>query len=1097
MRNMQEDMHILVVDDEQNNRQMLIQGLIKHGFQKEKIFESESGEDAEILVHSKPGFFDVAVIDQKLQDGAIDGIETTARICSHERDIFSIIFTNVPSDNPGTIARHRAQAYEAGAYRYICREGATDDVIKVKDFVSEIRQLRQLKERVQRFYEAQQYSPSLLTQLDIMVELIDRGYKVWYLNAAAKKFQNMSELPRSACSRAFLDSKKSPPCSGCIAAQTFKDGRNHERIYLHAYQGKSRKLKWLYSWTQPMPDENGKPILLEDRKPIAVLESAQDLTDSYLLATMPLKERLQHIARALNELPDGFDRIRIYKANPEGDRLDMEVYIGYPIDLGSPRIEITDFPILQKSIDHFKRSREGIFHKVPGNKDPVFPQDFLERFIQWPLMKGERLIGLLSVSSTGNARPCTEDKLDIVKEYAEEALKAFDSEERKSEIPEIEKITSEIDNMIIKENTPESRLQILVDEVYRLTQSDNVHIRFRQGNAARLLPIGKGDYYKTAPGSLPLNERNTPAVRVIISGREEIKGDARSDPEVIAFRRHLPPQAAQVLADVESYCFEPLIFQNRCIGCLALYKKEKNHFDEKSIAVARVIADRLALVLHDYLVNIERMIKDYAFDSSLNAIVVTDLTGNINYVNKSFLELLGYEKDKEVLRKHFKEFCADGKTASEILKSITAKGHWRGEMAGRKKDNSSVDVSLSASLVTDRSGKPIGAMASFIDLSERRQLEKLRDSIYRISETVFSVQNLPELYRKIYEIISSLIPAKNFYIALYDEKNEAISFPYFIDEKDPAPQSRKAGRGMTEYVIRTRIPILAPREKIEELIDRGEVVKVGTIAASWIGVPLLTTSEKTIGILVVQTYDEKGLRYTEKDKDMLVFVSKQIGMAIERKQAEEQIKESLKEKEVLLKEIHHRVKNNLAIIYELLDLQHGTFQDPKFHDAIDSSRNRIKSMSLIHETLYQSDNLAKIDSAVYIENLVNHLTLAYGTGEKHIDLHIDVEHIPMSIDTAIPCGLIINELVTNAYKHAFPGDREGKISIGLHQQDNNRITLTVADNGVGLPQDRDIANSSSIGLQLVDILTRQLEASVNIEREKGARFIINFPGDPQ
>ncbi|MCK4761864.1 MAG: GAF domain-containing protein, partial [Candidatus Aminicenantes bacterium] len=704
---------------------------------------------------------------------------------------------------------------------------------------------------------------------------------------------------------------------------------------------------------------------------------------------------------------------------------------------------------------------------------------------------GEHLLGLLSVNSIKNGRPCTEDGLDIVKNYAVEALKALESEEKKTKIPEIEKMGSEIDNLIIRESTPESRLQILVDEVHRLTKSDSVNIRYRDGNDARLLPIGKGKYNDVLPQELTLNSRNVPSVRVIISGREEILGNATSNRGVMEFRQSLPGKEAELIMDVESLCFQPLIFQNRCIGRLGLYKKEKNHFGQKRTAIARIIAERMALLLHDYLVNIERMIKDYALDSSINAIAFTDLEGDINYINNSFLRLLGYTKENEVLLKNLKEFCADKDEASIVFEALNKKGSWRGELLGRKKNGSKFDVLLSASLVRDRIKKPIGTMISFIDITERKRLEKVQKAIYNISEAVGSVQYLEEWYLKIHEIINNLIPANNFYIALYDEKNQTISFPYFIDQEEEKPSPREVGKGMTEYVLRTGDPILAPPEVVEDLAKRGEIEIVGPLCIDWLGVPLKTRENKVIGVLAVQTYEE-GLRYTEKDKDMLVFVSEQIAMAIERKQAEEQIISSLNRNEVLLKEIHHRVKNNLAIIYELLNRQSDATEDPGFLASIESNRSRVKSMALIHETLYQSDELAEIDSELYINNLINHLRSVYGKDQKPVKITCNIDDITMNIDDAIPCGLIINELVTNALKYAFPGDPDGEITIRLRSGDNNAITLIVSDNGVGLPESLELSEVSTLGLHLVNILSRQLEASVSIERDTGTRFIITF-----
>lgn len=1086
-----EDMCILVVDDQEDNRKKLIKGLTRHGLPGGKIFEAPSGEEAEKLVQAKPGFFDVAVIDQRLEQGAMDGIETTRRICSRERDIFPIIFTNMPSDNPTTIEFHRAKAYEAGAYRYMYRDGSSDDVIKVKDFVAEIRELRQLSERIRRFYDAQKWAPSLLNQLDIMVALIDRGFKVWYLNAAHKRFQNIRDLPRSDCSRAFLKSDEPPPCKGCIVQQTFLDGKNHERIYLHPVDKHAQKIKWVYAWTQPMPDQNGNPILLEDGNPIAVLESSQDLTDSGRLKTMPVKERMSHITRALNERYNGFDRVRIYEANPEGDRLTLITSIGYTQTIKSVILEVLDFPVLKQSIKHLKKTGEGCFHHLPNNDDPICRGELLEKFIHWPIMKGELLVGLLSVSSVKGGRPCTEDGLDILAGYAQEALKALESRQKDYPIPEVEKIMSEIDNLVIRKETPESRLHALIEEVYRLTDSDGVNIRYREENVARLLPIGKGAIYEQVPRELPFTSRTYPSVRVIISGREEINGNASRDPQVIEFRGSLPAEAAKALGEMDSYCFEPLIFQDRCIGRLALYKKEKLHYNEKYVVIARMIANRMALALHDYLVNIERMVKDYAFESSINALAFTDLDGNITYVNPCFLQLLGYGNEREVHGKHFREFFADNRVALKVLRTLVDTGSWRGELLARRKNSSLFDAQLSASLVKDRTGKSIGGMASFIDITQRKQLEKIQGAIYRISETASSVKNLNQLYPKIYEIIRDLIPAKNFYIALYDEKKQTIRFPYFIDQEDPPPQPRKREKGMTEYVLRTGEPILAPPGVCEELKDRGEIEDLGTPSIDWLGVPLKTTDNKTIGVLVVQTYEE-GLRYTEEDKDMLVFVSTQIAMVIQRKQAEDQMKKSLKEKEALLKEIHHRVKNNLAIIYELLELQSDSLKEPKLQDFFKSSKNRIKSMALIHETLFQSEDIARIDSHFYINSLVDHLESAFGGSDNNIHSNVQVENIPLSIDTAVPCGLIINELVTNAFKHAFVKRREGDIHIRFFKEKNNSITLVVSDNGIGLPQGLDIREASSLGLQLVDILVRQLDASISIEQRNGTRFEITF-----
>jgi len=208
----------------------------------------------------------------------------------------------------------------------------------------------------------------------------------------------------------------------------------------------------------------------------------------------------------------------------------------------------------------------------------------------------------------------------------------------------------------------------------------------------------------------------------------------------------------------------------------------------------------------------------------------------------------------------------------------------------------------------------------------------------------------------------------------------------------------------------------------------------------------------------------------------------------ERRIAEERIRASLKEKEVLLKEVHHRVKNNLQIISSLLNLQSKYIKDDQALEMFKESRNRIRSMTLIHEKLYRSKDLANIDVAEYIQNLSSNLFRSYSAGR--ISLRTQVDDILLGVDTAIPCGLIINELVSNSLKHAFP-DKQGEILVDLHR-DNGKFTLRVRDNGVGFPEHVDFRNTDSLGLQLVCTLTDQLDGEIELDRAGGTEFRITF-----
>lgn len=183
----------------------------------------------------------------------------------------------------------------------------------------------------------------------------------------------------------------------------------------------------------------------------------------------------------------------------------------------------------------------------------------------------------------------------------------------------------------------------------------------------------------------------------------------------------------------------------------------------------------------------------------------------------------------------------------------------------------------------------------------------------------------------------------------------------------------------------------------------------------------------------------------------------------ERKRAGDQIKASLKEKEILLREIHHRVKNNLQVISSLLNLQSRYTKSKAALEMFKESQNRIKSMALVHERLYQSQDLVRIDFAEYIRRLAAHLFDSYRVNPKAIILKVNIDDVFLGIDKAIPCGLIINELVSNSLKHAFSADRKGAIRIDLAPDVDKKFTLIVSDNGVGFPKDLDFRNTASLG----------------------------------
>ncbi len=213
----------------------------------------------------------------------------------------------------------------------------------------------------------------------------------------------------------------------------------------------------------------------------------------------------------------------------------------------------------------------------------------------------------------------------------------------------------------------------------------------------------------------------------------------------------------------------------------------------------------------------------------------------------------------------------------------------------------------------------------------------------------------------------------------------------------------------------------------------------------------------------------------------------------ERRQIEERLQASLGEKEMLLKEIHHRVKNNLQIISSLLDLQADTVTDPQVRTIFEESQQRIQAMALIHESLYQSDDLAHIDAAQYISRLCARLGQAYAPLTERVAVKVQAEAVWLEVQTAIACGLILQELLSNGFKHAFPEGQSGEIHITLQVAPEQQAVLTVRDTGIGFPEGLDFRTTDSLGLQLVCLLTEQLQGTIRLERHEGTAWTLTFP----
>ena len=394
------------------------------------------------------------------------------------------------------------------------------------------------------------------------------------------------------------------------------------------------------------------------------------------------------------------------------------------------------------------------------------------------------------------------------------------------------------------------------------------------------------------------------------------------------------------------------------------------------------------------------------------------------------------------------------------LSAVVAKALQSGEsyeldLEMMRPDGTIIHTSTRGEADYDDSGKIVGLHGTVQDITERKRVENM------IKESETRLQNILDNSNTVVflkDIQGRYITVNRRYEELFHvNRNEVVN----KTDYDIFPP---------EYADKFRIHDNQALEKLYA-IEMEEVVPHDDGLHTYISVkfPLLSQDGKPYAICGIAT-----------------DIS-------ERKKAQEHIEKSLKEKEVLLREVYHRVKNNMQIITSLLNLQARYARDGEYREMFRESHNRIKSMSLVHEKLYQSKDLSTIDFKEYIKDIAKGLFLSYGANKGKIALVMDINNISLNINTAIPCGLIINELVTNSLKHAFTDGKEGEIKIAVHSMNENTIELVVGDNGIGISEDLDFKTTKSLGLQLVTMLAEnQLHGEIILDRSKGTQFIITF-----
>jgi PAS domain S-box-containing protein len=512
-----------------------------------------------------------------------------------------------------------------------------------------------------------------------------------------------------------------------------------------------------------------------------------------------------------------------------------------------------------------------------------------------------------------------------------------------------------------------------------------------------------------------------------------------------------------------------------------------------------------------------------------DALFLVNREGRIVTVNAATSELLGYEEGALIGQPVGMIFAQKEMVGFEQtwLERLRETGSVRdAEIAIVTKDNQSIPVSLSVSVVRDEGGAEQGIVYVGRDLTERKQAEealrgaeaevrqRLREQIAlrEAGAAIASTLDPIEVLSRIAEQMAKAVDATSAYISSYEPTTllSTVLAEYIGPAANTAEQVSDLGV-MYEEDGKSRFweRMQSGQHDVSHIDDldlletqRVEMERYG--AKTILYIPLMI-KRQLVGY--AELWESRRRRkFTPEEIALCHDIARQAAVAlenarlfeqaqqeiVERKRVEEQIRASLREKEVLLKEIHHRVKNNLQIVSSLLSLQANYVSDQQAFEALRESLNRVHSMGVIHEVLYQSLDLAQVDFGEFTQRLVDHLFRMYGVESQAITLRMDVSEVPMSIDTAIYCGLIVNELVSNSLKYAFPAGRAGEICIGLHSDNENHLTLTVSDNGISLPSDVEQRKVESLGLQLVAMLTEQLEGTAEFDPSSGTAFRIMF-----
>lgn len=499
------------------------------------------------------------------------------------------------------------------------------------------------------------------------------------------------------------------------------------------------------------------------------------------------------------------------------------------------------------------------------------------------------------------------------------------------------------------------------------------------------------------------------------------------------------------------------------------------------------------------------------FENTGTATAISEDDSTLSLVNEEFAKLTGFSKGEIENKKTWEDFFV--KEELPRMNEYHKLRRTDPDAAPRNYETVLIDrrgirkdVFMSVTLLPDTKK----SLVSVLDITEKKQSRKKLRQELKIGQSLASVYvplispltTIQEISAVILKEVLSLTQSEHGFVATVDQENQDLvnhtltkmmpQCEVYGDGKIPKEIRFPIGRdgkypGLWGHCLNTKEAFYTNQAQKHPSSLGAPPGHIDL--EKFLAVPVLIDGELVgeIGLA-----NPVGKDFSENDLEAVGRVAAFFALAIQRRGYEEQIKKSLDEKELLLREIHHRVKNNMQIITSILNLQSFTLKDPEMLDILKKNQNRIKSMAMIHEKLYQSPNLVQIDFSDYLKSLTTDLVYTYLLKDREIEIDLDLDsNIMLNIETSMPCGLIYSELLSNSIKHAFPGDKAGRIEVKFKRVDEG-LMLVVSDNGVGLSSEIDFRKTDTLGLQLITSLVKQIDGTIDIDRTNGTSFTIIF-----